>query len=246
MNGEHKMNWTCEETESRLSDYLDGLLQPSERAALDAHVASCERCAPLIASVAELVNDLHGMEELATPPRLVYAILDKTLGPRDTAVAAPGFFGWLRGIGMPRFAYGALSLSATFLVLASTSGFSWRHPKLADLQPVSIARNADRQVHLVYARSAKFVSDLRVVYEIQTRLRQDNEMPTSNEDAIPPSSNAPAPGPTDGGKPSGPKQQNRATSIDRNLQLLATTICSRAPLTGVPFFAGSSKGRSNP
>jgi anti-sigma factor RsiW len=245
-NEEYKMNWTCEGTESRLSDYLDGLLQPAERAALDAHVANCDRCAPLIASVSELLSNLHGMEDLETPPRLVYTILDKTLGPRDTTAPAPGLFGWLRGIGMPRFAYGALSLSATFLVLATASGFSWRHPKLADLQPASIARNADRQVHLVYARSSKFVSDLRVVYEIQTRLRQDNEMPTSNEDAVPPSSNAPAPGRSDGSRPSGPKQQNRATSVDRNLQFLATTFCSRIASTGVPFFAGSSMGRSNP
>ncbi len=116
MSEEHTMNWTCEQIEARLGDYVDGLLQPAERAAFEAHAAQhCERCAPLISSVTQLVSDLHGMELLEPPPRLVYAILDKTLGPRDTVVAAPGFFGWLRGIGMPRFAYGALSLSATFL-----------------------------------------------------------------------------------------------------------------------------------
>jgi anti-sigma factor RsiW len=248
MSGEQTMNWTCEQTEVRLGDYLDGLLQPSERAALDAHLAQhCERCAPLVDSVAQLVGNLHSMEELETPPRLVYAILDKTLGPRDTVVAAPGFFGWLRGIGMPRFAYGALSLSATFLMIASASGFSWRHPKLADLQPATIARNADRQAHLAFARSAKFVSDLRVVYEIQTRLRQDNnELPTSNEETVPVTAPNPAPGRTDGSKPGSPNQQNRATTIDRNIQLLATTIASRAYLAGAPLFAGWGSGRKNP
>jgi len=256
MNGEPNMNWTCEQTETRLSDYLEGLLQPAERAALDAHAATCERCTPLLASVSELVGNLRGMEQLEAPPRLIYAILDKTLGPRETAVAAPGFFGWLRGVGMPRFAYGALSLSATFLVIASASGFSWRHPKLADLQPATIARNADRQAHLAFARSSKFVSDLRVVYEIQTRLRQDNEIPTSNEDTVPATSPNQAPGRTDGSKPGGSNQQNRATAVDRNLQLLATTITSRTYLTGVPRFAGSlfleslcpgkGNGRKNP
>jgi anti-sigma factor RsiW len=230
MSGEQTMNWTCEQTEARLGDYLDGLLQPSERAALEAHVAQdCERCAPLLSSVTQLVGHLHGMEELEAPPRLVYNILDKTLGPRDTVVAAPGFFGWLsatmRGMGLPRFAYGALSLSATFLMLASASGFNWRHPKLADLQPQVIARNADRQAHLVFARSAKFVSDLRVVYEIQTRLRQDsNELPTSNEDAVPSTA---------------PNQQNRATSVDRSLEVLASAFISRACLTRVPLFTSS-------
>jgi anti-sigma factor RsiW len=240
MSEEHTMNWTCEQIEARLGDYVDGLLQPAERAAFEAHAAQhCERCAPLISSVTQLVSDLHGMESFEPPPRLVYAILDKTLGPRDTVVAAPGFFGWLRGIGMPRFAYGALSLSATFLVIASASGFSWRHPKLADLQPATIARNADRQAHLVFARGSKFVSDLRVVYEIQTRLRQDNELPTSNEDTVPATTPNQAPGRTDGSKPAGPNQQNRATTVNHNVQLLATTFTTRAFMTGVPFFTGA-------
>jgi anti-sigma factor RsiW len=233
------MNWTCEQTEARLGDYLDGLLQPSEAAALHAHAAKCERCTPLLASVAALVGNLRGMEQLEAPPRLVYGILDKTLGPRDTEVAAPGFFGWLRGIGLPRFAYGTLSLSATFIMIASASGFSWRHPKLADLQPASIARNADRQAHLVFAHGAKFVSDLRVVYEIQTRLRQDNEIPTSNEDTVPAAAPSQDPGRTERSKPGGANQQNRATTVGRNFQLLATTITSRAALTAAPLFRDS-------
>jgi len=254
MSGEPNMNWTCEQTEAQLSDYLDGLLQPSELSALQAHVKTCgDRCAPLLASVASLVGDMHGLEELETTPHLIYNILDKTLGPRDTVVAAPGFFGWLRTLGMPRLAYGALSLSATFLMVASVSGFSWKHPKLADLQPTSIARNADRQAHLVFARGTKFVSDLRVVYEIQTRLRQDNnEIPASNDESVPRQNDAP--GSTDGGKPGSPKQQNRANSFDRNMQLVATAFLSRAALSGaflaenlmrqVPLVSGACNGRT--
>jgi anti-sigma factor RsiW len=238
------MNWTCEQTETQLSDYLDGLLQPSEFAALQSHASGCDRCAPLLSSVSGLVGSMHALEELETPPRLVYNILDKTLGPRDTVVTAPGFFGWLRSLSMPRFAYGAISLSATFMMLASVSGFSWKHPKLADLQPTNIARNADRQAHLVFARGSKFVSDLRVVYEIQTKLRQDNnEIPTSNEETLP---QRQAPGSTDGSKPGGPKQQNRANSLERNFPVLASALISRACLSGVPLLTGSGGGRRNP
>jgi anti-sigma factor RsiW len=237
------MNWTCELTETQLSDYLEGLLSPAERTALETHARDCARCAPLLASVSELLGNLRNLEPVEAPPRLVYAILDKTLGPRETVVAAPGFFGWLRGIGVPRFAYGALSLSATFIIIATASGFSWRHPKLADLQPATIMRNADRQAHLAFARSAKFVSDLRVVYEIQTRLRQDNELPASNEDTVPTPNQAP--GRTDGGKPVGPNQQNRATAVDRNMQCLATTFLSRAGLTAAPLLAFGGNRRSS-
>jgi len=216
------MNWTCEQTEARLSDYLDGLLPPDEQRALDAHVSHCDRCTPLVSSVSHLLGNLHSMEQLETPPRLVYAILDKTLGPRETVTGWRAVLAWVRLLATPRFAYGGASLMATFLILASASGFSWRKPKLADLRPANIYRNADRSAHLVYARTTKYVSDMRVVYEIQSRLRQDEQIPASPEDTLPNSSPDKAPGRTDGSKPGQPRQQNRANDLERNLQMLAS------------------------
>jgi anti-sigma factor RsiW len=234
------MTWTCEQTEARLSDYIDGLLQPGERSAFDAHVRTCPICAPLVASVSELVGNLHAMDELDEPPRLVYAILDKTLGPRDTAKGWRAVLGWFGNLASPRFAYGAISMVATFLILATASGFSWRKPKLADLQPATMVRNADRQAHLIYARGTKFVSDLRVVYEIQSRLRQDNELPTAPEEALPqsaPSNNNKEPGRTDGTNPTSPKQQNRANGLGRHLEILAAWTVSQTHLLETPVVA---------
>jgi hypothetical protein len=218
------MNWTCEQSEARLSDYLDGLLNPAERAAFDAHVKGCERCTPLLASVSQLLTNLHAMEEIAEPPRLVYNILDKTLGPRENVTGWRALLAWAGSLATPRFAYGTVSVMATFLVLATAAGFSWRKPKLADLQPVNLYRNADRQAHLVYARGSKYISDMRVVYEIQSRLREDNEIPTVPEQSNPKSSPEKTPGRTDGAKPSQPRQQNRANGLERNLQMLAASL----------------------
>src|SRR5271155_1529005 len=103
------MTWTCDQIESGLSDYLDGLLQASERVAFEAHAESCPECAPLLTSVRELVLELHGMEQLPEPPRLVYSILDKTLGTRDTVSGWQGFLQTIRGLASPKFAYGAAS-----------------------------------------------------------------------------------------------------------------------------------------
>src|SRR5215470_17317557 len=123
------MIWTCEHTEERLSDYVDNLLSPEERAAFLKHVPSCAHCAPLFASVSHLVKNLHSIAEVDAPPRLVYSILDKTLGPRDTATGWQAVLQWLRGIATVRFAYGAAATAATFMMLVTASGFSWRHPK---------------------------------------------------------------------------------------------------------------------
>lgn len=218
------MTWTCELTEARLSDYLDGLLSPDERHAFDLHVNACAQCVPLVSSVSHLLSDLHSIEQIEPPAQLVYSILNQTLGPRETKKGWRMAFGWLNAIASARFAYSAVSLVATLAILLAASGFSFRKPKLADLSPVNVYRVADRQAHLVYARSTKFVSDLRVVYEIQSRLSKDNELPTTPESTVPQSSPGKNPGSTDGTRPATPRQQNRANDIGRQLELLAMQV----------------------
>jgi anti-sigma factor RsiW len=211
------MNWTCEQTEARLSDYLDGLLQPVEQSAFNLHVNTCERCAPLVAGVAHALGGLYALESVEPPPQLENAILTATLGAPSWRNARR----WLKSLQSPRFVYSVASVAATLVVILTASGFSFRKPKLADLRPATIYHNTDRQVHRVYARSAKFVSDLRVVYEIQS-LKNDNlEIPATREQTIPQKSPDKQPGRTDKTNPSAPKQQNRADEIGRNLRVLA-------------------------
>ena len=116
------MTWTCDQVEARLSDYLDGLLQAPDHAAFEAHVAQCAQCAPLLASVRSLVVGMHSMEQLETPPRLIYTILDKTLGPRETVSTWQALQNFLRGFGSPKFAYGMASVVATFAILLERFG----------------------------------------------------------------------------------------------------------------------------
>jgi anti-sigma factor RsiW len=226
------MTWTCEQTEARLSEYLDGVLTPVEVAAFQEHVPGCERCAPLLTSVSELVTGLHSMEQLETPPRLVYSILDKTLGPRESVAGWRAVLAWVRGIASIRLAYGALSVAATLIIFVTASGFNWRHPKLADLRPATIYRNADRTVHLAYGRSAKFVNDLRVVNEIQSRVREENDLRANPESTVPDSSPK-QPGSSDGSKPATPRQQNRANDLMRHLEVLAVEMPSLCGRVGI-------------
>jgi anti-sigma factor RsiW len=211
------MTWTCEQTEARLSDYLDGLLQPGEQTAFDLHVNTCERCTPLVAGVSHALGALRKLEQVEPSPRLVNAILTATQGPQSWRNAKR----WLRGLQSPRFVYSVVSVAATFLVILTASGFFSHKPKLSDLYPATIYRNANREAHLVYARSTKFVSDLRVVYEIQSRMNENEQNPAAREGTIPQTSPNKAPGRTDGTNPSAPRRQNRADDIGRNLQILA-------------------------
>jgi hypothetical protein len=218
------MSWTCEQTEARLSDYLDGVFNPAELAEFTAHVPFCARCSPLVASVSDLVTGLHGMEQIEAPPRLVYSILDKTLGPRETLTGWRGMFAWIRSGASLRFAYGAVSVIATLIIFVTAAGLNWRHPKLSDLQPTIIYHNVNSKAHLAYASSVKFVSNLRMVNEIQSRLREENDLRANPENTIPESSPQKQPGRTDGSKPSSPRQQNRANDLVREIEVLATEL----------------------
>ena len=211
------MNWTCEQTEARLSDYLDGLLQPVEQSAFNVHVNTCEKCAPLVAAVAHTLGGLYALEAVEAPAELENAILTATMG----APSWRNLRRWLKSLRSPRFVYSMVSVAATMVIILAASGFSFSKPKLADLRPATIYRNADRQAHLVYAHSIKFVSDLRVVYEIQTRLNENDQNPASREQTIPQDSPGKQPGRTDKTNPSAPKQQNRADEAGRNLRVLA-------------------------
>lgn len=170
------MPWSCEQFEARLSEYLEGLLSASDRASLAEHLQSCPRCSALRDEVGQAMEALRAVEWVPAPPRLVERILAETLGPRHqpeglTWAWPTQWFGWMRPVLAPRFGMGlaAALLSATLVFQAL--GISPRNLRAADFNPVQVYRNANRHLHLAYARGAKFVSDLRVVYEIQSRLQ---------------------------------------------------------------------------
>ncbi|HTZ46039.1 MAG TPA: zf-HC2 domain-containing protein [Verrucomicrobiae bacterium] len=212
------MTWTCDQIETQLSDYLEGLLAAPERAEFEAHVHSCAECAPLVESVRGLMTDLHAMGEVEMPPQMIRSILDQTVGPRERVSGWEAFRKFLAGFATPKFAYGVASVVATFVILLTASGTSLRKAKLADLQPANVYRNTNRQLHLVYSNSVRYVSDLRVVYEIQSRLRQDqNELQVTPDDSAPKS--APEKDPDHTGVQ--PKQQNRANELSREVEMLA-------------------------
>ena len=169
------MEWNCTLTEDRLSDYLDGTLSGEEAAAFEAHAATCAKCAKLVADVRGLVTRMQQLEPLAAPPMLVTRIVNATIGPQKQSAGWKNVLAWRPAVLQPRFALGLVTVAATILILMYTAGFTptrWKH---ADLSPATVLRTANRQAHLTFAKSAKFVNDLRVVYEIQTRLQPETQ-----------------------------------------------------------------------
>jgi anti-sigma factor RsiW len=215
------MDWNCTFTEERLSDYLDGKLSPAEAAAFSAHTARCANCAQTVAMVGGIVNRMHKLEMLEDPPHLVAKILDATLGPRAQKEGWRHWFDWIPILWQPRFAMGLATVAALLIVISYTAGLTPAKLKKADLSPANVLRSANRQAHLTYARGAKFVNDLRVVYEIQSKLQPEPE-------PVPVSNPAPAPNQEHNSQPpnSTPQQKSQTAPLP-----------SRTLVHGGPVFA---------
>ena len=183
------MDWNCTLTENRLSDYLDGSLSREDAAAFSAHAASCANCAKLGAEVGGLVTRMQKLEPVVEPATLAMRIIHATSGPRKQSAGWKDWFAWGHALLQPRFLMGIGTVAATILILLYTVAGSPVHWKHADLNPATVLRTANRQAHLTFAKSAKFVNDLRVVYEIQTRLQPELE-----PSPAPPAEQSPAPG----------------------------------------------------
>lgn len=169
------MDWNCLQIEERLSDSLESRLTPEEAQAFSAHLAGCPDCRDLVENVRALVRGMESLEMVPEPPGLTRKILDATLGPRKQTSAREGWTRWVPAFLQPRLAMGAVTLAAMALIAFQISGLKFGHLRHAELNPVSVLNNANRQAHLVYAHTARFVSDLRVVYEIESRLQPQPE-----------------------------------------------------------------------
>ena len=94
---------------------------------------------------------------------------------------------------------GLATVAASLAILLHAVGVSPSDLKKIDYRPASLVRAGNRQVHLSYARCVKFVNDLRVVYEIESRFAASPAMGDQPE-PVPavqpqPGQESPLPGP---------------------------------------------------
>jgi Putative zinc-finger len=190
------MDWNCILTEERLSDYLDGALLPDEQAALSAHIANCAACSGMVERVGGLVANAHQLELVEEPPRLIARILGATAGAREQSWR--DWFDWVPLIWQPRFAMGIATIVVSLVIVLHAAGVRPTELTTADLNPATLVRVVNRQAHLSYARGVKFVNDLRVVYEIESRLPWQSQPASTSSRSEPqqqPGSNPPAASP---------------------------------------------------
>src|ERR1700728_1574470 len=113
---------------------------------------------------------------------------------------------------------GLATIAASLMIVLHAVNMRPSQFTIAGLNPSVLVRGANRQAHLGFARSVKFVDDLRVIYDIESRLQPQPESAAPfTEPATGP---APAPGPqsnpqspSPGQKPGRTPSSGRRTSI---------------------------------
>jgi anti-sigma factor RsiW len=210
------------EVENLVSDYLEGRLEAARQKQLQAHLGECSQCHEMVADVRRAMELCRAAEELEPAPWLVAKIMLATVGERKPSLRER-IAAYLRPVLQPRFAYSVAMAVFSFSIIINAAGINLRHLTLEDLNPKTWVRRADRSGHLLYARAEKFCYDLRVVYEIESRLRQLRpQSPPAPSEQEKPKQEAPPGGTTDGGI--GSQQLASLTSVMRNAQRLAGTV----------------------
>ena len=196
MAAEHHNDMQCSEFDALLSDALDQILTGPKAQAFQAHAKSCPVCGPLLAEAEVGKRWLEQLVEVEAPQHLVHNILAATTGIdtarlRETAALQPS---WLDRMAawtstafrpivavakQPRF---AMSFGMAFFSLSislSLAGVKLGDLRHVDLRPSAIRRN----YYETSGKVVKYYENIRLVYEMESRLKEFKRATTPAEPA---------------------------------------------------------------
>jgi hypothetical protein len=171
----------------------------------------------------------HSAPELEPAPWLVRKIMLATVGERKPSLA-DRLVAFFRPALQPRFAYGVAMAVFSFSIIVNAAGVNLRHMTVEDLNPRTWFFRANRAGHLYIARAEKFYYDLRVVIEIESRLRQLRSHPEEDQEA--PKQEPPAGGSTNSTPPTMPAlatNQARVVDVADRTAILRNEIVPNLP-----------------
>jgi hypothetical protein len=174
MSGETKYGMQCTEFDALLADALDGLLTGGKMAEFDRHKNECATCGAMFAETAAGWNWLETLEEVEPPRNLVHNILVATSGVAETAhsVETTKQPLWDRvrtwvtphvaPLFTPRFAMSCAMAFFSISMVMNVAGI-----RVKDLTPKGLTRTYYQN----QARVVKYYENIRLVYEIESRVQ---------------------------------------------------------------------------
>jgi len=260
----------CGQWETLLADALDGLLRPEDEATFSSHMGGCAACTALFEEARrgrEWLSFLSAEPEV--PAGLLDRILAQT-GPGQTAESRvlaegngaavitagvplqkrraksvpawqrPGLMGHLRRFAEPRLMMTAAMAFFSIALTLNMTGIRITRLRLADLKPSSIRMYMERQITVAYTPIVRYYDHLRLVYEVQSRvreLRRNSETENQQQKTPPTGESKQNPSHKDGGSRVNPPQQSVTPALN-DVDLLETSLS----LHDQPAHSGTPQG----
>jgi hypothetical protein len=207
----------CPKFEALMAEALDGLLPEAEQQRFQEHRLACPLCAGLFAEAEAGRALLRSLEEVAPPPEMVEQILAATShpAPRNPAAQLPGIWNrisaWLVEAGrmsaaalaamaQPRFAMSFAMAFFSIAMLLNLTGVQIRDVRSVELRPATFVRAYEQAT----GKLERYYENIRIVYEIQSRVQELRQSTTEGQPAEPDNKVQPA-------RPTGGLEPGRST-----------------------------------
>jgi hypothetical protein len=163
----------CADIEILICDYVDGTLPAAEKAEVERHLSACPACAELARDSAAAVSFMQSAADVEPPPELITKILFDAPWAKDKqkSKAREWMSALLSPILHPKFAMG---MAMTILSLSMLARFVMpvRQITPSDLRPSAVWTGIEGRAVRTWARTVKFYENLKIVYQIQTTLKE--------------------------------------------------------------------------
>jgi hypothetical protein len=163
----------CAELEISICDYIDGTLPAAEKAEVERHLAACPACAELARDSKAALGFIERAAEVEPPPELITRILFDAPWTKQKARPSGGLSwlkGWFGPVLRPKFVMGAAMTILSFSMFTRFVA-PIRQLKPSDLKPSEVWASIELRADRTWARTVKYYENLKVVYQIQTLLR---------------------------------------------------------------------------
>ncbi|MBV9268986.1 MAG: zf-HC2 domain-containing protein [Acidobacteriaceae bacterium] len=168
----------CSDVEIWLADYIDGTLASDLRAAVDEHASTCPACALFMEEAREGLAALSRFPAVEPPEDLLTRIaFQAPVGRARQVWEQPGLLSrltskWLQPLLQPKFAMGLAMTVISFGMLERCTGARVQDIQAADLSPVRVWDGIEDKAIRVRDRVVKYYENIRLVYEVESQLRQ--------------------------------------------------------------------------
>ncbi|MGA7413850.1 MAG: zf-HC2 domain-containing protein [Bryobacteraceae bacterium] len=171
----------CVEFEVQLSDYLDNVIAEADRRALELHAGECPLCQELMQDARMAIGFMERVSDVEVPPELVTRIMYHAPNGRlrhpleRRSVLGSAFSRWFQPVLQPRFAMGMAMTILSFAMLGRCTGVTVNKISPADLSPAKVWGDLEDKVLRTRDRTTKYYENLRLVFEVKSRLRELQE-----------------------------------------------------------------------